>query len=300
MGELKLTCTVPAVGETPYAAITSSLPDLVMGKAGIETTSHSSLRFTYIGPLAEWGDIFLEEIAAFHATRKIHDAFERTNDVALGLKPGWSKSEGMYGIGEKEAVQTSDEITMSGRFFTHAITKVQHVIDALTHPDAHTEEQLAEMTGMPKRNTMFGSAKSNPISQRPNYEPDIIVKITGSGDGQQVRLIGELKSPSTYKMHEHREAVQSFGNKSLKNLFGMCGPLHCTGEKKLLRETIGQIGRDMVTFMLRYAFISTNRLLLAPKCRNKTETKTTTATTIMTLRRTETIKFWRRVERTRR
>jgi len=77
------------------------------------------------------------------------------------------------------------------------------------------------MTNMPKRDIRFGSSKSVPASQRRKYEPGIVVKIPGTGESQAVRLIGELKSPSTYKMQENEGSMLDFKRDSLKNLFGM-------------------------------------------------------------------------------
>ena len=141
--------------------------------------------------------------------------------MGIDLAPGWSATSGQLGVGQGESIQTSDEITMSGRFFNNVLNKVGLVIDVLTHPEVHTPEQLATMTNMPKRDIRFGSSKSVPASQRRKYEPDIVVKIPGTGESQAVRLIGELKSPSTYKMQDNEGSMLDFERDSLKNLFGM-------------------------------------------------------------------------------
>lgn len=218
---LKSTCPIPptATGENAHGAITSCLPDLDIGIEGVETTSYNNLRFTYIGHLAYW-ESFYEELSRFYFSKQLRSAFERTENLPLGLSPGWSATS--YGIGEKEPVQTSDEITMSGRFDAHVVSKVYHVISALSNPQLHSPEELAELTFTLREDIKIGSAKCVPVHQRPKNEPDKVVKIPGTGNDQEVRLIGELKSPSTYKMYEHQDEPQKYDAKSFKNLFGMC------------------------------------------------------------------------------
>jgi hypothetical protein len=190
---LKRTCSVPSTGENAYGVIANRLPDLDIGKPGVETTKFASLPFTYIGELAEWPS-WHEELTKFHNTPKLHDAFERAEKIGLGLAPDWS--EDYFGIGEKESIQTSDEITMSGAFFTHVLAQVAKVIDVLTHPEVHSTEDLAAMTHLPARDVKTGSSKCVPINQRvQSFEPDIVLKIPGTRDYQKARLIGGTVRP---------------------------------------------------------------------------------------------------------
>lgn len=120
-----------------------------------------------------------------------------------------------------EPVQVGDEITMSGRFAENVIGKVLRVILTFNSEKYNTPEQLAAMRNIPSNTIKIGSSKVNPKRQRPREEPDVVVKMPGNGDNQRVRLVGELKSPSTYDMSNNYKNFNSFKPNSMKNLFGM-------------------------------------------------------------------------------
>jgi len=200
-------------------ALKDRIPDLDIGLEGVETTSHSALKITFTKQMVEWPD-FYEEVTQFYHSKIMRDLFNRTSrhlaNLPLDFADSWEN------IAVIEPVQVGDELTMSGRFAENVLGKVLKVILAFNSKKYSTPEELEAMVGIPMSSIKIGSSKINPKGHRPNGEPDILVKMPGTGpvELQRVRLIGELKSPSTYKMCDHYNDFKSFKPDSLKNLFG--------------------------------------------------------------------------------
>jgi hypothetical protein len=110
MAKAKTKFTVFVEALNTRGTIHDRLPDLDIGKKGLETTSHSSLRWTVIVNVLTW-DTFYQDMANFYHSVKIKERFERTEDYAIGFPSGFSKKWGS--IAEEEPVQIGDELGMS-------------------------------------------------------------------------------------------------------------------------------------------------------------------------------------------
>ncbi|KAF2637344.1 hypothetical protein P280DRAFT_482798 [Massarina eburnea CBS 473.64] len=221
--------------EDAQSVIGNSLPEPKIGDEGKETVNSSSLRFTYIGPLAEWSR-FTEDVATFYNSSKLQKAFKRCEHVGVGLDDVIGKT--WKNFTTFEYTKIGAEIGLHGRFMANATTPVQAVIATLLDPDHDTSSKQDALPSLPK-NFACGDAKIVHLKARAGYttEPDIVFTMPSSGEAMKVRLIGEVKSCSTYKVDAHIEDLSQ--------------------SKYGIRNFIGQVARDMQERGIRFGFITT-------------------------------------------
>jgi hypothetical protein len=139
------------------------IPDLDVGIEGIETTSRSSLRITFIQDIVLWQD-FEGEGSRFYLSEKVDDLLGRTSRPVAGLPRDCADE--WEGILQVEPVQVGDELTMSGRFAEHVLDPVLRAILDFNSKKYNTPEQLQSMRDIPSNTIKIGSSRINPKSQR--------------------------------------------------------------------------------------------------------------------------------------
>jgi hypothetical protein len=107
------------------------------------------------------------------------------------------------------------------------------------------------------RDIEVGTSKIISKDIRGRYEPDIVVKMPGSGD-KRARTVGEIKFCGTCNISKHwvkHDTFETYGPK--RHIFGM-SLLHNLPRIKNLLDTItGQVARDMKVRGTRFGYVST-------------------------------------------
>lgn len=123
--------------------------------------------------------------------------------------------------GSLEHTQIGDERDLHGRFLNNAINRVQSVLKHITNPENIPDPQPDALRDLSlNSNVNIGSAKIVPVAQRQNYEPDTVSKISGEGENQRVRILGEMKFPRTCEMKKGWDDTESQKRGGMRHVFG--------------------------------------------------------------------------------
>ncbi|KAH6613130.1 hypothetical protein C7974DRAFT_322069 [Boeremia exigua] len=226
----------------PQQVICSSLPELLIGDWGDETTKDHKLRWYYQGQLAEWTDFNLD---VDHFFKALKEAFEDCRFVMSDNSPDILLFNPFFP--SIEHTQVGAEIDLDGRFKSNVLEKVASVLKIIQYPEFLDKKTALNLPTLPK-SMSYGSQKIFNFKDKKaqNSEPDIIFKIPGMGEvGQEVRLLCELKSCSTVSIHGMIEDVRKDPRPPVNR------------RRSTFRNLIGQAVRDMLAWGIRYGAVST-------------------------------------------
>jgi hypothetical protein len=110
----------------------------------------------------------------------------------------------------------------------NAIVKVVSALETIMSAHHVPQAHVGKLHQIPlASNIGVGSAKTVPEQVRTKHEPDIIFKIPGSGSGQLVRIVGEMKFPRTCVMHNVWNGDKSTEVGSKRHIFGELRVIRC-------------------------------------------------------------------------
>lgn len=190
----------------PLQVIRGCLPDLKIGPEFIETMTSTSLREVFIGDMRPWAS-FKEDVSQFYGTQALFDASEQYQHAEVVNDLDSIRRTPPYFVC-LEHTQVAEERDLHGRFLHNVMDHVDAARKALFHHNQSNHGASDELADILPEDFSFGSAKAVPIKDREAYEPDIVIKIPGSGKhNQEVRIISELKFCVTCNILEAWEAT---------------------------------------------------------------------------------------------
>lgn len=209
---------------SPRQVIESELPDLKIPPPD-QRVRNSSLKGMFNGRLGPWLG-FTEEVSSFYRNPDLQKAFQLCEEVEGDLDPMLLSTRSPHFPGDGH-IQVGEERDLQGCFLQNAIARVVSVLEAIMSPDHVPAEHIEKVRKIPlASNIGVGSAKTVPEAIRNKHEPDIVFKIPGYGDGQVVRIVGEMKFPKTCVMHEVWDDDKSTEVGSKRNIFGKLYRIH--------------------------------------------------------------------------
>jgi len=193
--------------------------DLEIGPEKETVASHSLSDDVFVADLGEWGD-FNKEVSTFYQDLESRKAFKLCEDVEADLDL-LSLVRDSPSFAALEHTQIGDERDFHGRFLSNVTNRVVSALKSMLDKNDIPEFELLSLKALPLRaDVHVGSAKTVPKKQRKQHEPDIVFKIPGSGDNQRVRLVGELKFPTTCRMRRYWRDVESKKPFRMRHIFG--------------------------------------------------------------------------------
>jgi len=136
---------------------------------------------------------FEEEVSNFYNIKALHDAFVRCEKVETANDLEHMLITAPYFAGH-EHTEIGEERDLQGRFNHNVMDHVDSVRKALFYYSKEPTKNADILADILPRNLSYGSAKTIPKADRESYEPDVVIKIPGTGHVDQVvRVIGELK-----------------------------------------------------------------------------------------------------------
>lgn len=188
----------------PEQAIRGPMPDLLIEKPGVETTSSAGVpSLSYCGPLAKW-NVFEKDVHTFINDPVTQEHLRRCQDLPVYPNPRVEHRNSH--VSTREQIQVGAEITLSGRFFERAIVPVVASVETLTDSTLATPPERPAKMILPTK-ARFGDSWVVPKDNRPDtgsenkIQPDIVAKLCVNDD-DQVRLVGELKFCTTVDLED--------------------------------------------------------------------------------------------------
>lgn len=201
---------------SPKQVIKSGLPS---PKIGPDTVFASGIsKEIFQGDLNKWSS-FVEDVTKFYRNKDLQEAFEQCEavDADHNLTCITKRSRHFAAL---EHTEIGNERDLQGRFLENVINRVISTIKFISDPEFVDTAITENLQRMPLTGDIdIGSAKTVPVPERAQYEPDFVFKIPGIGK-KVVQIVGELKFPRTCKMGKYWGDIKSTQHGSMRHIFG--------------------------------------------------------------------------------